>query len=149
MHTRFPGTRARTFLNAMAALCLAIIGSPLSAATSTSNDEAMALCKTEMMSGHSATDVDDLRVRRHDDVPFVYGTANFADIKSIHFRCKVFEEMVREVMYLVKDPEYVDGRAWSKDRPHGEAPSDLVLDDAAMSPPPLDHPSPHFVRVPD
>lgn len=149
MKTRVPSFRAWSSHANAASICLVLLGSQLFAATKTSNDEAEQLCITELTVGQSASETDVLHVRRHDNVPYVYGKADFEDINGVHFRCKVFEEKVREVMYLVKDPEYVNGRAWSKDRPRGNQHSEIVLDEPAMSAPPLDHPSPHFVRVPN
>lgn len=133
----------------LSTICVFSFSSAPSALVITSNEDARQLCITEMATVQAATDTQALHVRRHDNVPYVYGVADFADIDGIKFRCKVFEEKVREVMYLVKDPEYVNGRAWSKTRPRGAEHSALQLDEPAMSAPPLDHPSPHFVRVPD
>jgi hypothetical protein len=42
----------------------------------------------------------------------------------------------------------VNGRAWAKDRPQGAEHEGLELDEPAMSAPPPDPASPHFVRVP-
>ncbi|NDV63607.1 hypothetical protein G0Q06_14190 [Puniceicoccales bacterium CK1056] len=145
----FSSFGVRSIIASATSVWLVLLSSQVFAATSTSNDEAKKLCVAELTAGQSATETEVVHVRRHDDVPYVYGKANFEDINGLHFRCKVWKEKVREVMYLVKDPEYVNGRAWSKKRPHGNTHKDVVLDEPAMSPPPLDHPSPHFVRVPD
>lgn len=123
------------------------------AASATTDDEAAALCQQELTGNQGALEVRDIEVRRHverdhEGVPFVYGNADFADATRVHFRCRVFNEKVTSVSYLVKDPEFVDGRAWSKERPHGAGHHDLMLDEPAKSPPPANPVSPHFERVP-
>lgn len=80
-------------------------------AVAITSEAAIALCEDEMLSEAEALSLRDLKVRRHDDVPYVYGNADFSDIKGIHFRCKIYHDKVRELRYLVKDPEYVNGRA--------------------------------------
>jgi hypothetical protein len=130
------------------AISLAIFLASANMAAATSSEDAIALCETEMVEKRAALDIRETRVRRHDDVPYVYGTADFEDIKGLHFRCKVFMEEVKEVTYLVKDPEFVDGRAWATDRPQGAVHEGLELDEAALSAPPPVPESPHFVRVP-
>lgn len=140
---RFSASRtARVFT---AAFALAMGALPASATT---DAEDLEMCKNELIEDHAATSVKDLKHVHHEDIPYVYGNADFVDIKGLHFRCKIYHGQVRKVRFLVKDPEFVNGRAWAKDRPHGPEHEGLELDAAASAPPPLDHPSPHFVRVP-
>lgn len=133
---------ARIFLIAFA---LGAAGAP---AFATTDAEDLQMCKTRLIEEHGATSVRDLKHVHHEDIPYVYGNADFSDINGLHFRCKIYHGKVRKVRFLVKDPEFVDGRAWAKDRPHGQEHEGLEMDAAAAAPPPLDHPSPHFVRVP-
>ncbi len=129
-------------------IVLALFLASANMASATSNEDAMSLCETKMVKENAALNIRDIRVRRHEDLPYVYGTADFEDAKGIHFRCKVFREKVEKVSYLVKDPEFVNGRAWATERPRGAAHEGLTLDEAALSPPPPAPESPHFVRVP-
>jgi hypothetical protein len=133
-------------LRTAAAILIMLAGAQ--AASATGNDEAAALCKQELMSGHGAQEIRDVKVIRHHRVPFVYGNADFSDATGVHFRCRVYNEMVRAIRYLVKNPSMASGRAWAKARPHGAEHRDLQLDDAAKTPPPLDPAEPHFQPVP-
>lgn len=117
-------------------------------ASATTDAEDLEMCKNILIEEHAATNVNDLKHVHHEDIPYVYGNADFKDINGLHFRCKIYNGKVRRVRFLVKDPEFVNGRAWAKERPHGPEHEGLELDAAASAPPPLDHPSPHFVRVP-
>ncbi len=133
-------------LRVAAAILIVLAGAQ--AASATSNDEAVALCKQELMSNHSAQEIRDVKVIRHERVPFVYGNADFPDATGVHFRCKVYNNNFRELLYLVKDPTMAKGRAWVKTRPRGAEHNGLQLDDAAKMPPPLNPADPHFQRVP-
>ena len=110
------------------------------------DEEAIAVCTSEMVEAHSATAVSDLDVRRPEDSPYVYGTADFEDIKGITFRCDMFKGEVNDVEYLVKDPDYVDATKWVAERPRGAA---VVTPDkpAASTPVPV-APSPQFQKAP-
>lgn len=101
-----------------------------------------------MLKKHEAVSVKDLKHVHHEDVPYVYGNADFSDLKGLHFRCKIYHGKVRKVRFLVKDSEFVDGRAWAKTRPRGKEHEGLELDAAATAPPPPDPLTPHFVKVP-
>ena len=117
-------------------------------AFSTTDAEDISMCKDSLLQEHAATSVRDLKHVHHEDDPYVYGNADFEDINGLHFRCKIYKGEIQRVRFLVRDPEYVNGRAWSKERSHGVEHEGLELDAPAMAPPPLDHPSPHFIRVP-
>ena len=140
--TRF----SRAPLNGFCTLLIVLAGAQ--AASATTDDEAVTLCTQALAGDHGAQRIRDIEVHHHDHVPYVYGNADFSDAVGVHFRCRVYHEKVRSFRYLVKDPEFENGRAWSKERPHGAAHNDLQLDDAAKSPPPHDPATPHFVRVP-
>lgn len=118
-------------------------------ARATSSETAMELCSTEMQANRNAQAIRDLKVRRHDDVPYVYGNVDFADIKNIHFRCKVRHDALQDVRYLVSDPDYVDGRMWVDERPQGTPRESIILDEPAMAAPPLVSSGPHFIRAPE
>jgi len=115
----------------------------------TSSEIAIELCKTEMMETEEALEVRNLKVRRPEDKTFVYGDADFKDIERLHFRCRVHNDELQQIRYLVRDPDYVNGRAWAKDRPHPAKHEQFDLDEASMSAPPPIAPSPQFERVPD
>ncbi len=137
---------SRTALSGFLIVLIVLAG--VQAASATTKEEAIALCKQALTSDHGAQKTRDIEFRHHDDVPYVYGNADFSDAVGVHFRCRVYHEKVRSLRFLVKDPEYEDGRAWSKERPRGAAHYDLQLDEAAKSPPPHDPATPHFERVP-
>ena len=117
-------------------------------AFATNNKDAIEACRTDLQESEAATEFRDFRVSHHHNVPFVYGTVDFADIKGIHVRCRIYKGTVKELRYLVRDPGVTNGRGWSKSRPHGEIHEGLELDEAAQAPPPKNAPSPHFIRVP-
>lgn len=142
-------SEAKTQNFALVAGFVAAILSIAGTAHATSSETAMSVCSAEMEGNLKALDIRDLKVRRHDDVPCVYGNADFADIKNIHFRCEVRRDTLQEVRYLVKDPEFSNGRMWVTERPQGKAQQEILfLDEPAMSAPPPVSPGPHFIRVP-
>lgn len=135
-------------INTIFAGLIAVLLVPAGTARTTTSETAESLCVREMEINQKALAIRDLKVRRHDDVPYVYGNADFDDIKNLHFRCKVRRDALQDVRYLVKDPEYVDGRMWVSDRPQGNAHENFVLDEPAMSAPPPVSSGPHFIRPP-
>lgn len=115
----------------------------------TTGEEAIELCTKEMIENANAVDVRDMDARDHEDRNYAYGTADFADLQDLHFRCRVSNGKVIRVQYLVRDPEFVNGRAWTEDRPEPTKHEIFELDEAAKSSPPPIAPSPKFERVPD
>ena len=105
------------------------------------------MCKHVLKTQVEALEVRDLQVHFHGHLRFVYGNADFDDIAGVHFRCRVFDERVRELWYLVKSPNVRDGRGWARKRPHGAEHEGLELDKAAISTPTPIAPSPHFIHV--
>ena len=119
-----------------------------SAVQATTDEEAAALCEAELIDQLGATRVADFKVRRHDGAPWVYGNADFDDVARVHFRCQVYHDTVRHVMYLVRDPESADGRGWSAALPvDSEHDESLELDDAATTAPKTPLASPKFEPV--
>ena len=108
----------------------------------------MALCEGELKNNYSATSVYEVGVRRYHELPFVYGDADFSDATKVHFRCKVFQDKVESIHFLVQHPMDDNARLWSTERPHGDQHVDLPLDDKAMAPPQYIEGSPVFERVP-
>ena len=100
---------SRATLNGFVTALIVLAGAQ--AASATTNDEAVALCTQALTSDHGAQTIRDIKVHHHDHVPYVYGNADFSDAVGVHFRCHAYYEKVRTLRYLVKDPEYVDGRA--------------------------------------
>ncbi|SFB83089.1 hypothetical protein [Tropicimonas isoalkanivorans] len=119
-----------------------------SAALATSNDMARDLCQTDMVENQGAETVKIEQLRRHDNVPFVYGAADFADAQGVHFRCRVYDDRVTEVRFLVSDPSLLDGAIWSEDRPSGPTTEPTELTDAAMAPPAVEAAEPRFEKPP-
>ena len=118
-------------------------------ALATTNEDALKICEDGMVASEGAETLTDIEVRRHDDVPFVYGTATFGDGVTVHFRCRVYQERLTSVRYLVSDPELPGGRGWSAHRPNGYQNTGIEIDEAARSAPPTADFDPHFERVPD
>ncbi|WP_068112800.1 hypothetical protein [Tropicimonas marinistellae] len=118
------------------------------AALATSNDEARALCRDELLANRGAVTVDISNLRRHNGVPYVYGTADFQDVDRVRIRCRVYDDEVREVSYLLADPALLRGVVWSEERPVGTGHTDLMLDEASMAPPPALSMNPGPVEVP-
>ena len=142
-------TPSRTWPALMAAALVAAVGLAMAPpARALTADEEKNICKEEMISKRGATEVRDLLVRYYSNTPHVYGNADFPDINGLHFRCTLLGDKVDEVAYLVRDPDYENGRAWATERPHGAENEGLTLDEKAMTPPPPNPPSPEFVRVP-
>lgn len=117
-------------------------------AGATTEEEAIALCTDEMMQNQGAIELRDIDFTRMRDVPYVFGNADFPDATGLHFRCRVYDERVTSVRYLVRDPEGMDQRAWVSTRPRGDETVGIVLDDAAKAPPAPAEVEPHFERVP-
>lgn len=118
------------------------------AAWATTDEVAVELCVSEMLRNQSAMAVVIDEVRRQNRVPFVYGDADFADAKRVHFRCRVYNEKVTSVKYLVPDPEFLTGTGWSPVRPRGADHVDLDLNEAAKAPPAAGTAEAHFEKVP-
>ena len=137
---------SHTLLSAL--LAIPIVIASVLAAPATTKEKAAELCMQALTNDHDAQNVRDISVHHHDGVPFVYGNADFVDAVGVHFRCRVYHEKVRTLRYLVNDPQYENGRAWSKERPRDAPHYDLKLDEAAMAPPPHNPATPHFERVP-
>jgi len=136
---------SRVLRDAAVAALVTLVGAP--GAMATTDDEAVALC-TQELTGQGALDVRNTLVRRQEQVPYVYGDADFADANAVHFRCRVFEGKVGSLRYMVKNAEYESGRAWSTERPQGDAHAGLELDEPAMTPPATEDPGPKFEMVP-
>ena len=119
------------------------------AARATSGEEAEALCQTALTDKYGATAFHDVVVRRHNELPFVYGNADFSDASNVHFRCKVFQGKLEAVHFLVRHPMDQYARLWTTERPHDKEHVNMQLDEKAMSPPPTAIGSPKFERVPD
>ena len=100
---------SRAMLNSFVTALIVLAGTQ--AASATTKEEAAALCTQELTSDHGAQKIRDIEFHYHDHVPYVYGNADFSDAVGVHFRCHAYYEKVRTLRYLVKDPEYVDGRA--------------------------------------
>jgi hypothetical protein len=130
------------FLAAIATLTFA------SAALATTDEEAAALCEAELTGPLGATALADVKIRRHEGAPWVYGNATFPDAEAVHFRCQVYHDAVHHIMYLVRTPEQASGRGWSSERPHGDMhDSGLVLDEAATAAPQAPLAMPKFEAV--
>lgn len=112
-----------------------------------SDEDAIIVCQAEMLEKHSAIAVRDFDVRRPEDSPYVYGTADFEDISGISFRCDMDDEVVGKVQYLVKDPDYVDATKWVSKRPRGSESVKIEHNDGVSQQPPV-APSPQFEKVP-
>lgn len=102
-----------------------------------------------MLDNRDVLAVHDMDTRDHEDRDYAYGTADFADIENLHFRCRISDGEVIKVQYLVRDPEFVDGRAWTEDRPQPVDHELFEFDEAAKSSPPPIAPAPKFERGPD
>ena len=127
------------------ALSAALLAAP---AFATTDEEAAALCRAELTGPLGADGTGDITVRRHDGAPWVYGVAAFPDATAVRFRCQVYQDAVRHVMYLVRDPQKAGGRGWSSERPGGsDHDPDLALDDAATAAPKAPLAMPKFETV--
>lgn len=141
-----------THLSHAVRLCLAaglLVAAGTATVKATSGEEAMALCEADLKDNYGATSVYDIGVRRHNELPFAYGDADFSDATKVHFRCKVFQGKVDAIHFLVQHPMDDGARLWSTERPHGDEHVDMPLDDKAMAPPQVIEGSPKFERVPD
>ena len=111
-------------------------------------DRAKDVCRAEMTEERAASNLRDMKVRWRNQIPFVYGAADFDDIKNVKFFCQVNKNSVGMVRYLVRAPRAASGRAWVATRPQGSPTEELELDAAATTPPPEDVPDPKFITVP-
>jgi hypothetical protein len=130
----------------MIPLILALTGAKASWATT--DNAAADLCMKEMLGGQEAVSARITRVIRHDQVPFAYGDADFVDANRVHFRCRIYNDRVTSVKYLVVDPEFLTGTGWAVERPAGADHIETDLNEASMAPPPTDTTDAHFERVP-
>lgn len=146
-NTRF--ISMRSCVQAAAILAVSFASVQASFANEREDKKIIELCRDEMLNNRDATDVRDMDARDHEDRDYAYGTANFSDMNNLHFRCRVSNGEVIGVQYLVRDPDYVNGRAWTKNRPHADKHEDFVLDEAAKSSPPPIATAPKFERVKD
>jgi len=146
MNENRPFQLSRIVLGGLAAAWLAFAAAPVALATT--DDQAAALCTQEMTANQGAMNLRNIAVRRHDHVPYVYGDADFSDASNVHFRCRVYEDQVRNVRYMVRNPELENGRAWSEVRPQGNEHEGLDLDEPAMMAPPAGVDLPKFELVP-
>lgn len=117
-------------------------------AGATTRDEALTLCRAELTDGEGAISLNEVDFRRHDEVPFVYGDAEFADGARAHFRCRVYHNRVTSVRYLTGDRLNKGDRAWTKERPAGSEFHALELDEAARTAPAPAEIEPNFEKVP-
>lgn len=145
--TRFTATVS--FVRAAAILAVSFACAQTSVANEREDKEVIEVCRDEMVNNREASSVRDMDARDHEDRDYAYGTADFADMKNVHFRCRVKNGEVIGVQYLVRDPDYTDGRAWTKNRPHSDDHADFPLDEAAKSSPPPIATAPKFERVKD
>ncbi|MEQ3708083.1 MAG: hypothetical protein ABNH23_01860 [Tateyamaria sp.] len=111
-------------------------------------DRAKDVCRAEMTGERAASNLRDMKVRWRNQIPFVYGAADFDDIKNVKFFCQINKNTVGMVRYLVRAPRAASGRAWVAARPQGSQTEELELDAAATTPPPADVPDPKFITVP-
>jgi hypothetical protein len=126
-----------------------ILMASATAALATTEAEALALCETAMRQTYGATDLRDVEFRRHHEIPYVYGTADFADVAAVHYRCRLYQEQVTSVRYLVGDPNQNEDQAWAEARPTPATHAVGAFPEAAKtmpSPPP--EVEPHFEKVP-
>ena len=129
-------------------LCLFLLVGATSADAQGLEDRAKDVCRAEMTEQRAASNLRDMKVRWRNQIPFVYGAADFADIKNVKFFCQVNKNSVGMVRYLVRSPRAASGRAWVATRPQGTQQEELELDAAAITPPPADVPDPKFITVP-
>lgn len=134
------------FSSALPTLLVFLAGAQV--AWATSDNDAVDLCNEDLLTNYGAESVQTDEVRRHDQVPFVYGTTDFADVKGVHFRCRVYNDKVTSMRYLVVDTENMVGTGWAIARPHETAPVELELDENAKAAPPTGTFEPHFEAVP-
>jgi hypothetical protein len=133
------------FFGALVGIAFAAVPVP---ALATTEEEAVEICQRAMVESEGATGLADIDFRRHEDVPYVYGSATFNDGVTVHFRCRVYQEHLTSVRYLVGDPELPGGRGWSAHRPNGYSSTGIEIDEAAKSAPPTADFEPHFEGVP-
>ncbi len=63
----------------------------------------MSLCKDAMAGQQSATNIRNMEAREHEDRHYAYETADFPEIDALHCRCRVRDEQVIQLRYLVSD----------------------------------------------
>jgi hypothetical protein len=148
--TRGPALRRRrphATTRAVSVLALLVAGT---AAQATTDDEAVALCTTDLVDTAGGQGIRNVVVRRDNGVPYVYGDIDLPDAPGVHFRCWVYHDAVRAIDYLVNDSNSASGQSWTSDRPHGEAPLGVDPDEAEQAPPPPPDGdiAPHFVKPP-
>jgi hypothetical protein len=146
--TRGPAVRRRRrppAVFAVSVLALLVAGA---AARATTDDEAVALCRTDLVDTQGGQGIRNVEVLRHDGVPFVFGDIDFPDAPGLHFRCWVYHDAVRAIDYLVNDSNSASGQSWTGDRPHGAVTPSVEPDAAAKAPPPDGEFAPHFEKPP-
>lgn len=131
-----PLCAARTALQGVAAAVIVVAG--VQAASATSNEKAISLCQDELLNNRGATAVSDIKTRRRSSVPFVYGSAELSDGRTVQFRCRVYHDQVTSISYLEADASSGSGDAWKPAGPPAVVPSDGAADEAAKAPPPAD-----------
>lgn len=144
------GTMQTLAFRVLRVLLTVLLMLPLMAqdAFATSDKVAIEACRTKLKDSDAAIAFRDFEVTYHRHVLFVYGTVDFEDINGIHVQCWIDQSAVREVRYLVRDPDVASGRGWSKSRPHGPEHEGLEMDAPAKAPPPTTNPGAHFIKVP-
>lgn len=129
-------------------LCVLLLVGATNAVAQGLEDRAKDVCRAEMTGERAANNLRDMKVRWRNQIPFVYGAADFDDIKNVKFFCQINKNTVGMVRYLVRAPRAASGRAWVATRPQGSQQEELELDAAATTPPPADVPDPKFITVP-
>lgn len=117
-----PAMASRSIWRGLAVVAIWAAASPASAI---SNDEALALCLSDLTANRGATGISDSRVIRSDREPAVYGTASFGGADPVEFRCLISGGAVSSVRYLVEDQSAgVDAsgnraKVWVEEQPDG------------------------------
>ena len=119
------------------------------AASATTVDEGIAVCKYELIEKRAALEVRDMTARTHEDRKYAYGTADFTGIKDVHFRCRVSNGKVLKVEYRATAHGYVDRSAWTEDLPTPVSQPNYDPNELAKPSSPPIAPSPEFQHVPD
>jgi hypothetical protein len=118
----FPLCAVRTALQGVAAAVIVVAG--VQTASATSNEKAVSLCQEELLDKLGASSVGDIRVRRRNHKPYVYGSADFSDGRSVQFRCRVYRDKVTSISYQEEDASAGSGTAWKRAGPPATPPSD-------------------------
>lgn len=127
----FSFSAVRTALQGVAAAVIVVAG--VQAASATSNEKASSLCQDEMLNKRGATSVGDVRVRRRNHKPYVFGSAEFPDGRSVQFRCLVYHDKVTSISYREGDASAGSGTAWKRAGPPATPPSDAGAGDSGKA----------------